>query len=141
MQSAAVGMLIGGSLMVIKGNIVPFLPPGQNTDAAVVAEYLRPELRAGDLLLGTLPVSGPLMYYNFRLGVSEDYWATTQPERVLVVIDKERGVALNPDELRAGLAGAFSEAYTPMSQEQFQVTGVLLETKYAEIVSLKKKSD
>lgn len=141
MQFAAVVMLIGGSVIVIKGDIVPFMPPGQNTDAAVVAAYLRPELRAGDLLLGTLPVSGPLMYYNYRLGVPEDYWATTQPERVLVVIDKERGEALNPDEFQAGLDGAFSEAYTPMKQEQFQITGILLETKYAEIVSLKKKVD
>ncbi len=105
MQFAAVVMLIGGSVMIIKGDIVPYLPPGQNTDAAVMAEYLRPELRAGDLLLGTLPVSGPLMYYGYRLGVSDDYWATAQPERVLVVIDKERGVALNPDEFQTGLGG------------------------------------
>jgi hypothetical protein len=140
MQFAAVVILVGGSLSVIHSDVVPYMPEtGVNPDAAVIATYLRGELKAGDLMIATLPVSSPVMYYGFRLGLSDDYWETPNPERVVVVIDKQPGPALNADQVRSGVGDAFSGAYTTARPEQFPIAGVLLETKYAEVVSLKKK--
>lgn len=142
MRFAAVAMLIVGSLSVIQTGVVPAMPEtGMNPDAAVIAKYLKHELRAGDLTIATLPVSYPVMYYGFRLGLSDDYWTTSHPERVLVVIDKEQGLELSPDQVRAGLNYAFSQSSTAARPEQFQIAGILLETKHAEIVSLKKNLD
>jgi hypothetical protein len=140
MQFAAVVVLIGGAVSVLESDVVPYMPEtGVNPDAAVIAKYLRGELRASDLIIGTLPVSSPVMYYGFRLGLSDDYWATPSPERVAVVVDKQPGPALNADQVRSGVRDAFSGAYTTATPEQFSIAGVLLETKYAEVLSLKKK--
>ena len=142
LQLAAVIILIGGSLSVIRSGVVPAMPEtGVNPDAAAIAEYLRGELRAGDLLIGTLPVDSPVMYYGFRLGLTDDYWSTVNPQRVLVVMDKEPGPALRPDEVRSGVDHAFSEAFTTAKPEQFPITGILMETKHAEVVALQKKLD
>jgi len=86
-------------------------------------------------------VDSPVMYYGFRLGLTDDYWSTVNPQRVLVVMDKEPGPALRPDEVRSGVDHAFSEAFTTAKPEQFPITGILMETKHAEVVALQKKLD
>jgi hypothetical protein len=137
---AAVFLLIVGAMSVVHSGVVPSMPEtGVNPDAALVASRLKSELRAGDQMIATLPVSLPVMYYGFRLGLSEEYWTTSDPIRILVVMDKKPGRELSADEFRVELDQAFSQSYTTARPEQFQIAGVIYEADNAQIVSLQKK--